>query len=133
MGSKFQVSNWKFFIQKKRWWEGDTIISPLQPLTLENTSVGIRLIADTVNYKQCFRHCISQNILHVFLLFIFVWNKKYFFYKNWAIFYVSFLIWFGVAFDIIILKFLCFWCSLYDVIGNQRFFSFKRYNLSEQP
>ena len=46
----------------------------------QNMPVGIRLIeltepSGTLNYKSFFKHCILQTILHVFLLFIFVWNK----------------------------------------------------------
>ena len=46
----------------------------------QNTSVGIGLIeltepSDTLNFKLFFKHCILQTILHLFLLFIFMWNK----------------------------------------------------------
>ena len=33
------------------------------------------------------------------------------------------LIWFGVTFGVTVFKVLCFWCSLFEVIENQRFFS----------
>ena len=41
------------------------------------------------------------------------------------------LAWFGVAFGVTVLKFMCSWCSLCKVIGNQGFFSYSRYNLLE--
>ena len=54
--------------------------------------MGIELIeltepSDTLNYKPFFKHCILQNILQVFLFFIFVWNKI-FCSKNSAVFYI---------------------------------------------
>ena len=94
--------------------------------------VGIELIeltepSDTLNYKPFFKHWILQNILHVFLFFIFAWSKI-FCSKNSAVFYI-FLIWLCVAFVITVLKILCFWCSFYKVIQNKWFISYSRYNL----
>ena len=53
--------------------------SPCQRLRIQNTSVEIELIeltetSDTLNYKPLFKHC----ILHVFLLFMFVWYKVFY-------------------------------------------------------
>ena len=86
-----------------------------------NTSVGIGLIeltklSGTLNHKQSFKYCILQTNLDVFLLFTFVCNKI-FCSNNWAVFYI-FLIWFGLAFGVTVLKVLCFWCCFYKVIGN---------------
>ena len=52
----------------------------------QNTSVGLGLVeltepSDILNYKPFFKHYILQTILHLFLLFIFVW-KKIFCSKN---------------------------------------------------
>ena len=114
-------------------YDGDNF-TPIPRLQLQgqNTSAGLGLIkltepSDTLIYKPSFKHCILQTVLHVFLLFIFVWNKI-FFSKNWAVFYI-FLIWLGVAFVDIILKVWCFWCSFYKIIGNEGFISYIRYNL----
>ena len=90
-------------------------------IELSDTVVWMGLIeltepSDTLNYKLFFKHCILQTILHVFFLFIFVWNKILC-SKNWAVFYI-FLIWLGVAFGVTVLKFLCSWCSFNEVIGN---------------
>ena len=46
----------------------------------QNMSVGIGLVElmelfDALNYESFFENCILQTILHVFLFFIFVWNK----------------------------------------------------------
>ena len=51
---------------------------PHRQLLGHNTSVGIGLIeltevSDKLNNNPPFKHCILQTILHVFLLFIFVW------------------------------------------------------------
>ena len=71
-------------------------------------------LSDTLNYKPFFKNCILQTVLHVFSLFIFMWNNI-FCYKNWAVFYIL-LIWFGVAFGVAVLKVLCFWFfSLYGI------------------
>ena len=61
------------------------VISPLRPrqrLRGQNKSVGIGLIeltepSNTWNYEPFFKHCILQTILHVILLFIFVWTKTF--------------------------------------------------------
>ena len=49
--------------------------------------------SDTWNYNSFFKHFILQTILHVFLLFIFLWSKVCC-CKNWAVFYM-YLIWLG--------------------------------------
>ena len=53
---------------------------PRQWLRGQNTSAEIGLIeltkpSDTLSYKPFLEHCILQTTLHVFLLFIFEWNK----------------------------------------------------------
>ena len=112
---------------------GDNLTSTLcKRLRSQNISVEIRLIeltepSKTLHFTFLFRYCILQNILHVFLLFIFVWNKI-FCPKEWAVFYI-FLIWFGLVFGVTVLKVLCFWCPFYKVLGNKGFISYSRYIL----
>ena len=61
------------------------VISPLRPrqrLRGQNKSMGIGLIeltepSDTWNCEPFFKHCILQTILHVILLFKFVWTKYF--------------------------------------------------------
>ena len=58
----------------------DYVATPCKQVSDQNTLVGIGLIeitepSDTLNYKPFFKHCILKTILHIFLLFIFVWNK----------------------------------------------------------
>ena len=94
---------------------------PHQWLWGQNMLVGTWLVertepSDTFNYELSFKHCILQTVLHIFLLFIFAWNKI-FCSINWAAFYI-FLIWFKVPLGVTILKVLCFWCSFYKIIGN---------------
>ena len=53
---------------------------PRKQLPDQNMSVGIGLMevtepSDTLNYKSCFKFCILQTILRIFLFFIFEWNK----------------------------------------------------------
>ena len=55
----------------------------------------------TLNCKLFLKHCILQTNLHVFLLFIFLWNKI-FYSKNRRI--LHFLIRFGMAFDVEVLN-----------------------------
>ena len=48
----------------------------------QNMLVGIELIeltkpCNTLNYEWFFKHCMLQTILHVFLLFLSVWNKTF--------------------------------------------------------
>ena len=72
--------------------------TPFKQWQNKNMSVGIGLIelsnpSDTLKYRTFFKHYIWQALLHVFLLFIFLWNKV-FCPKNWAIFYICFdLVW----------------------------------------
>ena len=101
-------------LSRKKYDGGNFIPAFCQRLQIQNTSLGIGLIelsehSDTLNYKPFFKNCILQTVLHIFLLFMFVWNKT-FCSKNWAVFYI-FLIWFVVAFGVTLLKVLCFWCS----------------------
>ena len=132
MSAKFQVNQWQHSIQKKMM----GVISPpslRQRLRGQSTSVGIWLItpiepSDPLNYKPLFKHCNLQIILHVLLLFIFVWNKI-FCSKKWALFYI----WFGVAFAVTVIKSQCFWCSLCKILRNLGFFSYSRYHLLEIP
>ena len=73
-------------------------------------------LSGTLNYEPLFKCCILKTVLHVFLLFRFVWDKISC-SKNWAVFYIC-LIWFGVAFSVTVLKILCFWyclCRLYEI------------------
>ena len=100
-------------LSRKKYDGGNFTPTPCKRLCGQNTSVGIGLIeltepSDTLNNKPFVNHCILQTILHVFLLFIFVWNKI-FCCKNWTVFY-NFLKWFGLAFGAKVLKALCFWC-----------------------
>ena len=131
MFAKFQVNKQQFFIQKK--YIGDNFTSTLcKRLRSQNISVEIRLIeltepSKTLHFTFLFRYCILQNILHVVLLFIFVWNKI-FCPKELAVFYI-FLIWFGLVFGVTVLKVLCFWCPFYKVMGNKGFISYSRYIL----
>ena len=115
--SSFQSIN-SSSLSKKKYNGGNFTATLCQPLRSQNTSMRICLIeltepSDTLNYKPFFKHCILETILHVFLLFTFVWNKI-FCSKNWAVFY-SFSIWFEVAFDVTVLKAVCFWSSFYKV------------------
>ena len=72
---------------------------------------------DPLNYKPYFKYYyILQTALHLFSMFIFVWNKIFCF-KNRALFYI-FMIWFSLAFDVTVLKVLYFWSTFYKVIGN---------------
>ena len=80
---------------------------PHQQLQPQNMLVRTGLIeltepSETLKYKSFFKHCILQTILDVFVLFTFVWYKIFCF-KKWTVFYVS-LIWFGLAFDVTLLK-----------------------------
>ena len=34
-------------------------------------------LSDTFRYELLFKHCILQTILHILLLFKFVWNKPF--------------------------------------------------------
>ena len=61
--------------------------------------------SDTLTYKPFFKLYILQTILHVLLLFIFVWNRI-FRSKGRALCY-TFLIWVGLAFGVTVLKALC--------------------------
>ena len=95
--------------------------TPRERLRGQNTFVGISLIeltepSDTLNCKTFLKYCVLRTILQAVFSFIFEW-KKMFCSKNWAVFYI-FLIWFGLVFDVIVLKFLCFWCSFYKVMWN---------------
>ena len=126
ISAKFQV-NHNSSLSTKKHGGGNFTPTPRQWLRGQNTSVGMRLIgltepSDILNYKPFFKHCILQTVLHLL-----VWNKI-FYSKTWAVFYI-FFIWFGVAFSVTIFKVLCFWCSLYKIIGNQIFFSYSGYNL----
>ena len=65
---------------KKKYGRGNFVPNPRHRLRGQNTLVEIGLIeligsSDTLNYRPLFKHCILQTVLHVFLLFIFVWNK----------------------------------------------------------
>ena len=76
-------------------YDGDNFTpTPCKRVKGQNTSMEIGLIEltepYTLNYKPFFKHCILQTILHVFSLFIFVWNKILC-PKNWAIFYIFFV------------------------------------------
>ena len=94
--------------------------------------MGIGLIeliepSDVLNYKLFFKHCILQTVSYVFILFILVWNKI-FCSNSWVVFYI-YLLWFVVAFDVTVLMVLCFCCSLCKIVGNQGFFSYRKYNM----
>ena len=67
-------------------------LTPRQQFQGQNKSVGVELIEltesfDTLNCKPCFKHCILQTILHLFILFLFVWSKI-FCSKTWSVFYI---------------------------------------------
>ena len=105
---------------------------PRQQFQVQNKSVRVELIEltesfDTLNCKPCFKHCILQTILHLFILFLFVWSKI-FCSKTWSVFYI-FLICFCEEYSATVLKAMCFWCFLYKVIGNQGCFSYSRCDL----
>ena len=105
--------------KKKVWW--GWFHSHHASAMSQNELVGIGLVeltetSVTLSYKSFLKHCILKTILHRFSLFTFVW-KKIFCPKNWAVFYI-FWIWFGPAFGVTVLKVLCFWCTLYKIIGN---------------
>ena len=87
--------------------------SSFTPIPVRNYSVTEP--SDTLNYKPLLKHCILQTILHLFLLFVFVWNKI-FCCRNWSVF--CFFICFGVVFGVTVLKILCFWCSFYKIMEN---------------
>ena len=70
--------------------------NPHKQLPDQNMSVGIGLMevtepSDTLNYMSFFKYCILQTILHIFLLFIFEWNKISC-SKNWAVHFFD-LVW----------------------------------------
>ena len=81
--------------------------------------------SDTWNYNSFFKHFILQTILHVFLLFIFLWSKVCC-CKNSRILHVFDLV--RVASGVTLLKFLCLWCSLFKVTGSPVSFGCSRYN-----
>lgn len=92
---------------------GNFTLDPRQRLQCQIISVGIGLIelikpSDTLNYKAFFKSCISQSILHLFVLFTLVWNEI-FFSKNRAVLFVLDLVWGGIR--CIVLKVLSFWDS----------------------
>ena len=75
---------------------------PCQHLRGQNKLLGIGLTgliepSDILNYKLFFKHCTLQTIFHVFLLFIFVWNKtleqNFLFKKQSHILHLPDLIW----------------------------------------
>ena len=79
------------FLSRKKYGNNFTR-TPRKRLRGQNTLVGIGLIeliksSDTLNYKPFFKHFL-KNILHIFLLLVFMWNKIFCF-KNWAVFYSS--------------------------------------------
>ena len=46
-----------------------------QDTLLEMGLVELAVPSEKLNYMPSFKHCILKTILHVFLLFIYVWNK----------------------------------------------------------
>ena len=101
------------FLSKKSMMRGNFTLDPRQRLQCQIISVGIGLIeltkpSDTLNYKAFFKSCISQSILHLFVLFTLVWNEI-FFSKNRAVLFVLDLVWGGIR--CIVLKVLSFWDS----------------------
>ena len=102
-----------------------------QLLRDQNMSVGIGLVElidpfHTMNCKPFFKRWILRTILHV-LLHLHLRGKKSFVLKVNCILY--FLIWFGVAFGVTVLKVLCFLCSFYKFIGDYGFISYNRFIL----
>ena len=91
----FKSMNSSFLSRRK--YDGDHFTTILcKWLKGQNTSVEIELIeltepSATLNYKSIIKNCFSRTILHVFLLFIFVWNKILC-PKNWAVFYLLLLL-----------------------------------------
>ena len=67
-----------------------------------------------MNYHIACFYCLYLCVTKSFVLK----NESYFAY---------FFIWFMEEFDVRVLKVLCFWSSLYKVIGNQSFFDYSRY------
>ena len=81
-------------------------------VSVQNTSVGIGLIeltesSDTLNYKPFFKECILKTILHVFFIVYICVKQNLLFYKLSCIVYI-FLIWFGLAFGVIVVMVLLF-------------------------
>ena len=109
-------SNNSSSLSRKTHGGGNFSLRPRQRLQGQNKSVGIGLIeltepSDTWNYEPFFKYCIFQTILHVILLFIFVWTK-YFVPKTKPcyiyIYIYIYIFWFGVTFGGTVLKLLCF-------------------------
>ena len=81
-------------------YDGDNFTPiPRKQLRGQNTSLEIGLIeltdpSDTLKYKPFFKCCLLEAILHVFLLFMFVWNKI-FCSKESGLYFARF--WFGLG------------------------------------
>ena len=119
-------------LSRKKYGGGNFSPPPRQRLQGQSTSVGIGLTeltepSDTLNYKLFFKHCILQTVLHGFYC-LYLCGTKSFVLKPEPYFTFFFdLVWGGI--QCYSLKVLRFWCSLYKITANQRFFSYNRYNL----
>ena len=119
MYAKFQVNEKQFSSQKNLMGiiSLPSSVSDYDPtlckrVSVQNTSVGIGLIeltesSDTLNYKPFFKECILKTILHVFFIVYICVKQNLLFYKLSCIVYI-FLIWFGLAFGVIVVMVLLF-------------------------
>ena len=118
--------------QSRKKYDGDNFTpTPRKRLQGQNTSVGIGLIelnepSDTLNYRPFFKHCILQTVLHIFFCLHLCGTKSFVLKTKLYFTFFFFLIWFGLAFVVTVLKVLCFWCSFIRLKG---FISYIRYNL----
>ena len=89
------------FLSRKKFYGRNCTFTVRQRLRDQKTSVEIGLIElteplDTLNYNSYFKHCHLQTVLHVLLFFILVW-KKIFCSKNWAVFYIIFILYLSLG------------------------------------
>ena len=95
-------------------YDGDNFTpTPRQNTQGKNTSVGIWLIeftqpSDTLKYKLFFKHCILQTLFfYTYFFCLYLCGTKSFVLKS-KLYFTFFLIWFGLAFGVTVLKVLCF-------------------------
>ena len=70
----------------------------------------------------------SYNIFYTYFYCLYLCGTKSFVLKPEP-YFTLFFDWFEMAFSITVSKVMCFWCSLYKVIGNKGLFSYSRYKL----
>ena len=81
VSSSKSINSTPLFKKKKKKMVGIISLPPYcQRLRDQDTLLGMGLVelavpSEKLNYKPSFKHCILKTILHVFLLFIYVWNK----------------------------------------------------------